>query len=1076
MDCLFQKTQSIKNLSNYKISTATSFSLHDVIIFGCKGGRIVIFSVQSRNSIKSFKSYLPCIHNLYYESIGNNLISVESNETNDTFCIVCYHVSTSWLKGSNAKFNNNNNNNNDDDNNNNTNNSDTPTYTYLPLPLQNVTFETKLCTFSGRIALLNQDSGTVNIWQCPAGDRIDFEHYVEIGFKIYPSRYQPSFFIYDNILGYVYEDKLTVLKLNLVNTSTSKSVIPETSRTFGKKYKANDKISIDMSGKDTIFQHNNNVNENANEFLGSLWLRANSSSWKWLDNSCAMASCIVIGSEDSMLKNGGGGKYNVKRLRAGSSLQTLMQSFTYNNVRYNNNSRCNVMEKMLGVLVVNNRYGWLYNVQINSDHHDIKFTKNYDAKFWTKYEFTSSVSSICVKMPFLYVNTFAGVEIWTVPVMKNGNNNDNNNNGIGSDSRLMPCLLTIIQPSNNYSTVTSNNLLLKTKQYLGLFSCNNDSGGVGGGENTNEQIDKDPDNINIDTSKDPELHQYNDEKDNSRGSSMINQVFQFIPIDRICENLIAKAVENVAVQKTFYYVLLNVYNSVNLRSAVLNYKSIETNGSNRNYHIKPADVLLEKLQLCRATSLLSVYLVNYFITSNDNVNGLKCLAQSNLTFKNAISLINKANMSIMPIYLIWLWNLDRLEQIQEFYTMLQSGEMDLMNIMSVDTKSNNNHVYVKQFYACLIMSSESRGDIEYSNMKKSLLVANKSFSKLKGKDENMAILSAIFALTHIDDNYNGNLDKLINVENINKLFESFCTNFPGWSKVSFLLYLAKRKNDWKLTTFGRAIYLKYPNLGVSLLKDIINELSQDQLDGFLRSFSILKIDKIETVVQIYEICTIAYPSQIRFRNKLANLYVQILESQSVDKSFAVNNEMSYITHYDMDKWQDDLVTSIFSNTLSFQRFFISFLLQNIDQIAIGQIFEKIKCIDTIDGYTIRLLLSFEISNPHELLLSLSKLQEYFNNNDLEYGYQQIIKGLLNALIANNNYKVIDKIFCKILKLENDHGDQQIFRSLIHTYAQNWESRNFKTLIFDEMVHLKPSISKLQRLCRAHSAAEILKSI
>ena len=35
--------------------------------------------------------------------------------------------------------------------------------------------------------------------------------------------------------------------------------------------------------------------------------------------------------------------------------------------------------------------------------------------------------------------------------------------------------------------------------------------------------------------------------------------------------------EAVAKQKTFYYVLLNVYNSVNLRSAVLNYKSIETN-------------------------------------------------------------------------------------------------------------------------------------------------------------------------------------------------------------------------------------------------------------------------------------------------------------------------------------------------------------------------------------------------------------------------------------------------------------------------------------------------------------------
>ena len=83
-------------------------------------------------------------------------------------------------------------------------------------------------------------------------------------------------------------------------------------------------------------------------------------------------------------------------------------------------------------------------------------------------------------------------------------------------------------------------------------------------------------------------------------------------------------------------------------------------------------------------------------------------------------------------------------------------------------------------------------------------------------------------------------------------------------KSVFFTLFSKAKNDWKLTAFGRAIYLKYPNLGVSLLKDIINELSQDQLDGFLRSFSILKIDQIETVVQIYEICTIAYPSQIRF--------------------------------------------------------------------------------------------------------------------------------------------------------------------------------------------------------------------
>ena len=59
--------------------------------------------------------------------------------------------------------------------------------TSLPLPLQNVTFETKICSPSGRIALLDQDSGTINIWMCPAGERTDFEHCVEIDFQISPS-------------------------------------------------------------------------------------------------------------------------------------------------------------------------------------------------------------------------------------------------------------------------------------------------------------------------------------------------------------------------------------------------------------------------------------------------------------------------------------------------------------------------------------------------------------------------------------------------------------------------------------------------------------------------------------------------------------------------------------------------------------------------------------------------------------------------------------------------------------------------------------------------------------------------
>ena len=91
MDCLFRSVQPMVNLPKYNISTAASFSVNDIFIFGCKGGNVKIYSIQSKKCIKSFNSYFPCIHKLYYESIGNNIISVESNETHDRFCIVCYN-------------------------------------------------------------------------------------------------------------------------------------------------------------------------------------------------------------------------------------------------------------------------------------------------------------------------------------------------------------------------------------------------------------------------------------------------------------------------------------------------------------------------------------------------------------------------------------------------------------------------------------------------------------------------------------------------------------------------------------------------------------------------------------------------------------------------------------------------------------------------------------------------------------------------------------------------------------------------------------------------------------------------
>ena len=60
--------------------------------------------------------------------------------------------------------------------------------------------------------------------------------------------------------------------------------------------------------------------------------------------------------------------------------------------------------------------------------------------------------------------------------------------------------------------------------------------------------------------------------------------------------------------------------------------------------------------------------------------------------------------------------------------------------------------------------------------------------------------------------------------------------------------------------------------------------------------------------------------------------------------------------------------------------------------------------------------------------------------------------------------------------DNEYENQEIFRSLIHVYAKNRESNSYEMLIFDEMRTLKTSLTKLQRLCRAQSAAEILKTI
>ena len=74
----------------------------------------------------------------------------------------------------------------------------------------------------------------------------------------------------------------------------------------------------------------------------------------------------------------------------------------------------------------------------------------------------------------------------------------------------------------------------------------------------------------------------------------------------------------------------------------------------------------------------------------------------------------------MPIYLIWLWQFDRIEQIHDFYTMLQNGEIDLSSIIKFDIKSSL-YLFGKYILTYLIASGESRGGVEYKNMNSFLI-------------------------------------------------------------------------------------------------------------------------------------------------------------------------------------------------------------------------------------------------------------------------------------------------------------------------------------------------------------------
>ena len=75
MDLLFRKGYPMPELRKLQVSTATTVSAKDIIILGCVGGTIKVFPIQTGQPTRAFATFLPCLHKLYFEKQGGNIIS-----------------------------------------------------------------------------------------------------------------------------------------------------------------------------------------------------------------------------------------------------------------------------------------------------------------------------------------------------------------------------------------------------------------------------------------------------------------------------------------------------------------------------------------------------------------------------------------------------------------------------------------------------------------------------------------------------------------------------------------------------------------------------------------------------------------------------------------------------------------------------------------------------------------------------------------------------------------------------------------------------------------------------------------
>ena len=334
----------------------------------------------------------------------------------------------------------------------------------------------------------------------------------------------------------------------------------------------------------------------------------------------------------------------------------------------------------------------------------------------------------------------------------------------------------------------------------------------------------DPDTVIVDNSGDPEAFRREDTNDTSLSDY---QLFHFSSIDLIVKSLIlsCNANHDERLRNQYNIVLQNIYDHVSTWRAFQYRKGARL--SNGTLGSECASDLLEELQVQRAFSRLSRHLAIAMIKQNNMMDGIRNLALSNTPFQDALRLLKQSATSYkthVSLYLIWLWQFDRIELILEFHKMLQQKTNKVGDLI-LDKFRNKTHElnFAKHFLECIILSPSTR---QTKNSPSTFTIVQDLdlLSELE-QNEDTRILAAIHYMI-VRSNTEGRdvnfkYRDIITLKAIKNMFKAFQNDIAGSSIVPFLLYLAARKYDWRLTLFGEILFSRFTQFAITILKDIL---------------------------------------------------------------------------------------------------------------------------------------------------------------------------------------------------------------------------------------------------------------